>query len=327
MPPPLAIALEPLTSTNTSQPSDSPPRGSQSRHPHQRNPSLRAKELQASYRANGFKCFKNRVSTSTPQRCDISKDHLEGYFNVNSVLPSKDPLEWFPDLSAETPPSSVLTDAVSQYEVGHQLKRVPSSSSPGLDQLPYNFWKLWPGSGSFLVGVFNACLLNGQWKSSTTVRAYKKGDRSDPAKCMEANCSTKHHIQAVCIHARQSADNCIEGTLISPLQKSFMLYEGCFEHSFIMHSIFDDSKRRRKNMRVVFFDLRNAFGSVPHQRLFTVMSRLGIPPHFISLCSDFYNGSSTRYKCKEGLTEEIPQCVGVKQGCLLTGLDQLPREY
>lgn len=69
---------------------------------------------------------------------------------------------------------------------------------------------------------------------------------------------------------------------------------------------------------MVFFDLQNAFGSVLHQRLFQMMTRLGVPPDFVSLCSAFYEGSSTRYRCKDGLTGEIPQQVGVKQGCPLS---------
>ena len=99
-----------------------------------------------------------------------------------------------------------------------------------------------------------------------------------------------------------------------------MPYKGCFEHLFLMSSLFEDSKRSCKDLYVVWFDLKDAFGSVLHSVLFNMMSRLSIPNSFISLCQDMYNGSSSRIRTGSDFTDSIPLTVGVKQGCPLSPL-------
>ena len=78
------------------------------------------------------------------------------------------------------------------------------------------------------------------------------------------------------ILAKRLACWCIDNRTISPMQKGFLPYEGCFEHSFLMSSLFEDSKCRCRELRVVWFDLRNAFGNVTHDLLFDMMNRLNI---------------------------------------------------
>ena len=57
------------------------------------------------------------------------------------------------------------------------------------------------------------------------------------------------------------------------------LKDAMYEHSFIMQSLLDDSKRRHKDLRIAWFDLKNAFGSIPQHRMFEMKDRLPIPRH------------------------------------------------
>ena len=42
-----------------------------------------------------------------------------------------------------------------------------------------------------------------------------------------------------------------------------------------------DVKRRHRNLRLAWLDIRNAFGSVPHQLMWTMMKHSGVPEDFI----------------------------------------------
>lgn len=55
---------------------------------------------------------------------------------------------------------------------------------------------------------------------------------------LETNCPPTYNNAAIlaCCLA------CIDNSTISPRQKGFMPVEGCFEHSFLMNSLFEDSK-------------------------------------------------------------------------------------
>ena len=107
---------------------------------------------------------------------------------------------------------------------------------------------------------------------------------------------------------------------ISKSQKGFLPFEGCFEHSFIMQSILQDSKRRKRNAQILWLDLKNAFGSVPHETMWKMLERLSVPSHFVAICKEIFTGSSLRICCKEGFTGDIPVKQGIKQGCPLSPL-------
>ena len=58
------------------------------------------------------------------------------------------------------------------------------------------------------------------------------------------------------------------------MQNGFLLFKGCYEHTFLMQSLLNNSKHRNKDLQVVWFDLKNVFSSVPQQKMFKMMERL-----------------------------------------------------
>lgn len=84
------------------------------RNHHRRNNAKKAREIQASYQSNRTKCIEDLLSPSPPPRCNISKDRLEGYFNVEPTLTTGEapPPDWLPDNSSLAPTSSDLTEQV-----------------------------------------------------------------------------------------------------------------------------------------------------------------------------------------------------------------------
>ena len=108
--------------------------------------------------------------------------------------------------------------------------------------------------------------------------------------------------------------------LRSSRKKGFLPFEGCAEHSFLLRSIFEDSKRRNKTLRVVWLDLKNAFGSVPHSSMWEMMSRLSVPHDFLDICEEIYRGSTQTVKSSTGPTAPLPVTQGIKQGCPLSPL-------
>lgn len=92
------------------------------------------------------------------------------------------------------------------------------------------------------------------------------------------------------------------------------------EHSFLLKSILEDSKRRSKDVTVVWLDLKNAFGSVPHNTIWDLMTRLDVPNHFTAVCREIYSDSTQKIRSKSGLTNPIKVIKGIKQEapCSLT---------
>ncbi|CAI5742898.1 unnamed protein product [Hyaloperonospora brassicae] len=83
----------------------------------------------------------------------------------------------------------------------------------------------------------------------------------------------------------------------------------------------DQSRRSHRKLYQVWYDLRNAFGSLPQALMWQVLRRLGVEPRFISRCQDIYDGSAFVVgNAKDGATDPVRQEVGVYQGCPLRTL-------
>jgi hypothetical protein len=78
-------------------------------------------------------------------------------------------------------------------------------------------------------------------------------------------------------------------------------------------------------------DLRDAFGSIPHDLIEENLQSIGVPEKLIRLIMNSYRGATIQMQTKEGFTEKIEIGKGVKQGCPLSpplfnlGIDPLIR--
>ena len=179
-----------------------------------------------------------------------------------------------------------------------------------------------PASVLLLTSLFNTCLLNSRfpdsWKQSNTILLPKRGDASLPGNWRPISQQPTVYKIFTAVMAKRLAVWATLEKKISPAQKGFLPVEGCFEHSFLMESLMCDAKRRRKDVHILWLDLRNVFGSFSHELLWFMMNRLQVPTPFIDLCKSIYAGSSQRVRCGEGFTDDIPVNVGIKQGCPLS---------
>ncbi|XP_052132567.1 uncharacterized protein LOC127752068 [Frankliniella occidentalis] len=90
--------------------------------------------------------------------------------------------------------------------------------------------------------------------------------------------------------------------------------EGCLEHNFVLQQCIDEVKVSSRHLAVAWLDLRNAFGSVPHSVIFSILKQHGVPPALISIIEDLYKDCSTTLSTAAGETRSVPMLSGVKQG-------------
>ncbi|CAI5728751.1 unnamed protein product [Hyaloperonospora brassicae] len=83
----------------------------------------------------------------------------------------------------------------------------------------------------------------------------------------------------------------------------------------------DQTRRSHRKLYQVWYDLRNAFGSLPQALMWQVLRRIGVEPRFINRCQDIYHESSfVVTNAKDGATDPVRQEMGVYQGCPLSPL-------
>ena len=195
-----------------------------------------------------------------------------------------------------------------------------SNSAPGRDRIEYRHLKLVDLDGSLLQVLFNRCLAERKTphicKHATTILIYKKGDSNVPSNFRPIALMSCIYKLFTSLLAMRVTTFAMTNDLISAEQKCARPAEGCHEHTFTMQSIVADCKRNQKNCFIAWLNLKNAFGSISHEVIYTTLAHMGFPSSLIDLIKDIYTNASTTVKTsKSDETDPIPIHAGVKQGC------------
>ena len=280
--------------------------------------------LQRSYNRAPKKCMESIRHTPTPLRCEVAIEEVEDHFKAKLAVPQGiDP--WAPPpfpLWQQRTPSDVMEAPISQQEVKRTLQAMDADTSPGPDRLKYKTWKLLDPNQEIVTAILNTCRANGKippaWKISTTILIHK-GD--DPLVLDNwrpiALQNTLYKIYAAIV-ARRISSWAVDTGVMSPSQKGFLPMEGCLEHNHLMTSVLQDSRRRKRPAYLTWLDLKDAYGSVPHQTLFRTMELAGLEGTTMEVVKDFYHQTTTEVRTKRRTTAPIGIQRGVKQGCPLS---------
>ncbi|CAH0520486.1 unnamed protein product [Peronospora belbahrii] len=65
-------------------------------------------------------------------------------------------------------------------------------------------------------------------------------------------------------------------------------HNGCHENNFLATTLLDQTRRYHHKLYQVWYDLRNAFGSLPQGLMWRVLRLLGVKSRFIDRCQDIY---------------------------------------
>ena len=213
----------------------------------------------------------------------------------------------------------VFSDRLTVDEMEDALCECKLDSAPGLDGVPYRVLHKF----RLILLPLLATAFNSFWFHkipSVTELIFKTGDPLMPSNWRPlALQSALYKLYITIVKSRFSLWLESNGRL-NDAQKGFRSFNGCHEHNFVAQSMMDTTRRNKKSLYSAWYDLRNAFGTIPFNLIWLVMERIGVPDSFIQLVQDVYTGASTIVACAEGLTAPIHQRCGVFQGCPLSPL-------
>jgi hypothetical protein len=201
---------------------------------------------------------------------------------------------------------------------------MPLRSAAGPDGVPYTVYKNFPSIQPVLTRLYGLCLqhkrIPSSWKQSSITLIYKKGDESDLRNWRPINLQNTIYKIYAAILAKRLGGNVMKTKRISPTQKGFVPINGCHEHGFVQTAVLNQTKRKRRKLYQVWYDLENAFGSVDHSLLLETLKAFNLPMPFIEVVQDIYCNSWIEVKTNEGFSPAIANNRGVKQGCPLSPL-------
>jgi hypothetical protein len=160
-----------------------------------------------------------------------------------------------------------------------------------------------------------------EWKNARTILIYKEGERGHAGNWRPITVTSVLYRIIFCRIA-QSLHEAHELQRISMFdieQKGFEPGRtGCVEHAAVANAIINDAVEKKKQLYLLALDLRDAFGSIPHDLIEENLQSIGVPERLRRLIMNSYKGATIQMQTKAGFTDKIEIGKGVKQGCPLS---------
>jgi len=215
-----------------------------------------------------------------------------------------------------------MTGPISQItepEVGRAIK---NGKSPGLDDIPAEFWKmkeLHPTSTTWLTSFLNLIVDTGKvpssWSSRITIPIFK--NKGDPAVC------SNYWLIWLLSHTMKILERIIDKRLCSIItlstnHRGFVKGCGTIDAIHAARLLLEKHCESRKPLHIAFLDLEKAFDHVPHQLIWYTLRERQVPEQLISWIKMLYTNTSSHVHCPASTSDNFPICVGVHQGSALS---------
>ena len=275
-------------------------------------------KLQRFYRANPGACVRQILSEGPPLYCKVGEEEIvTAYAESPPLNPAP---EWlFPPRDSEgADGGDVLSEPISPEEVTQQFRRM-KNTSPGVDGLTYATWRWVDPKGLILALVFNVCRLNSRvpsaWKHSTVTLIHKGGEPSELRNWRPISLQLTSYKLYTAIITRRIASWATATSSFFVSQKGFLAYDGCSEHNFLLRSMLTDSRRQKRNLILAWLDIREAFPSVSHHLMLSMVERLGLSGALLRVVQDIYSGANMAVRTgKDSYTANIPPAAWCQAG-------------
>lgn len=214
-----------------------------------------------------------------------------------------------------------LEAKITKRELQKALSNTENNKSPGLDGIPYEFYRVfWDILGDDLTEVLNYCLETGaltdtQRKAVLSLLP-KKGDLKDPKNWRPIsllNCDLKLLTKSL---AARLVDVLPE--IINDSQVCAIKGRQIHHHTTLIRNMITYAKQKKIPLYIVSFDQAKAFDQVSWDYMFLVLYHFGFPPTFVRYIETIYNGVQTTININGHLTPYFFVKRGVRQGCPLS---------
>ncbi|KAI8513308.1 hypothetical protein Bbelb_099470 [Branchiostoma belcheri] len=95
-------------------------------------------------------------------------------------------------------------------------------------------------------------------------------------------------------------------------------FSGCLEHTSIITQLIHEAKQGKKDLAVVWLDLENAYGSVPHQLIKKALMKYHVPQQACRVISQYLDGLQIRFTVDGRTTAWQRLQRGIITGCTVS---------
>ena len=95
-------------------------------------------------------------------------------------------------------------------------------------------------------------------------------------------------------------------------------FSKCIEHTNALTQLLHEARINHKNLTVVWLDLANAYGSIPHQLIKVALQHYHVPEHVNKLITSYFSNIHLRFSTERFETDWIELQKGIVTGCTIS---------
>ena len=222
----------------------------------------------------------------------------------------------------------VVIGPIRPKDIKQVLGSKSSNSAPGPDGISYGILKKLPSIHHFLATLYSKLLLNqnptppSTWTEAKVILLHKKDSLDNPENFRMIALSSVfgkifHQIIVSRLEKYLTKNEFVDTTT----QKGFMKgVSGCVDHNVIVHEVIKHAKANKKTAHFTWFDLQDAFGSVPHTLIDHILERYFLPSEISVYIKNLYSVISGKVVTKHWSTDSFRFRKGIFQGDPLSPL-------
>lgn len=218
-----------------------------------------------------------------------------------------------------------MQEPLSDGDLEYILRCLPQRKAPGPDVIPNELLRILPPSVLQLMKqVINDALVKGVfpawWKAVSVTLMTKKTPAENMANQRPvALCSTVYKVFSIVINSRLT--RAVEGnSIIEPKQAGGRRHRGCTRSLQWLQWQLHDAQRRQRRLYALWIDTKNAFGSVSHQVIWSILRGYGFKQKEVDFLQAINANNRFHVSGPFGVTADIHTHAGVGQGDITSQL-------
>ena len=276
-----------------------------------RDPYGTAKKLFTEARSGKLSCTKEDLDTHVRQTYSDPKR--------NEPLPDMRGLK-----HPTAPGVKFQLGPIREKEVDEFVRKARAKSAPGGDGVSYKVFKYCDGLRHILFELLRALWVDKElaegWCRAEGVYLPKEENAENigqfrPISIINVACKIFMGILAkrtvVYLQSNGYVDESVQKAGVPGIP-------GCIEHASTIWDAIQEAKKTKGNLHVVWLDLANAYGSVPHELLLKAMDFFFIPDEVQGLMRKYYQKFQMRFSTEEFTTEWHRLEIGIAAGCTIS---------
>ena len=232
-------------------------------------------------------------------------------------------LEGLPDRKS-SPTVPFMMSNITRREHDAVIRKARSKSAPGNNGISYLVYKRCPGVSENLWSINRVAYENGYYPDNCRffegVYIPKADGDFGPSTGRPISLGNVQGKIFLAVVARRLTEFMVNNKYVDmSVQKGGLPgVKGCIEHFGAMWEVIKDARLNRRDLSVVWLDLANAYGAVPHVLILRALRYYNIPDKIIKIIVVYFSGVYGRFSSKSVTSKWQKFEIGIFMGCVIS---------